>query len=156
MPQVSMRQLLEAGVHFGHQTRRWNPKMRPYIFAERNGIHIIDLAQTVRGLENALEFVRETVARRLIDRRRNPYSKCHCARLPVVVARGGPPSRDARGASAGASIPPRCRGDSTASSRAPSLRAAGARAAGDPNRTRVCANSRSRWRRGVNGSRQLS
>jgi small subunit ribosomal protein S2 len=58
-----MRQLLEAGVHFGHQTRRWNPKMRPYIFAERNGIHIIDLAQTVRGLESALDFVRETVAR---------------------------------------------------------------------------------------------
>ena len=47
MPSVSMRQLLEAGVHFGHQTRRWNPKMRPFIFAERNGIHIIDLAQTV-------------------------------------------------------------------------------------------------------------
>ena len=63
MPQVSMRQLLEAGVHFGHQTRRWNPKMRRYIFAERNGIHIIDLAQTVRGLDEALEFVRETDAR---------------------------------------------------------------------------------------------
>jgi small subunit ribosomal protein S2 len=63
MPNVSMRQLLEAGVHFGHQTRRWNPKMRRYIFAERNGIHIIDLAQTVRGLESALDFVRETVAR---------------------------------------------------------------------------------------------
>ena len=63
MPAVSMRQLLEAGVHFGHQTRRWNPKMRRYIFAERNGIHIIDLAQTVRGLETALDFVRETVAR---------------------------------------------------------------------------------------------
>jgi small subunit ribosomal protein S2 len=62
MPAVSMRQLLEAGVHFGHQTRRWNPKMRRYIFAERNGIHIIDLAQTVRGLEQALDFVRETVA----------------------------------------------------------------------------------------------
>ena len=62
MPQISMRQLLEAGVHFGHQTRRWNPKMRKYIFAERNGIHIIDLAQTVRGLDSALEFVRETVA----------------------------------------------------------------------------------------------
>src|ERR671915_666179 len=58
-----MRQLLEAGVHFGHQTRRWNPKMRPYIFAERNGIHIIDLAQTVRRLDDALEFVSETVAR---------------------------------------------------------------------------------------------
>ncbi|MGI8929279.1 MAG: 30S ribosomal protein S2, partial [Candidatus Limnocylindrales bacterium] len=63
MPSVSMRQLLEAGIHFGHQTRRWNPKMRPYIFAERNGIHIIDLAQTVRRLDTALEFVRETVAR---------------------------------------------------------------------------------------------
>jgi len=62
VPNISMRQLLEAGIHFGHQTRRWNPKMRPYIFAERNGIHIIDLAQTVRGLEEALEFVRQTVA----------------------------------------------------------------------------------------------
>jgi small subunit ribosomal protein S2 len=58
-----MRQLLEAGVHFGHQTRRWNPKMRPYIFAERNGIHIIDLAQTVKHLESSLDFVRDTVAR---------------------------------------------------------------------------------------------
>ncbi len=63
MPTVSMRQLLEAGVHFGHQTRRWNPKMRPFIFAERNGIHIIDLAQTVQRLDLALDFVRETVAR---------------------------------------------------------------------------------------------
>ena len=63
MPAVSMRQLLEAGVHFGHQTRRWNPKMRPYIFAERNGIHIIDLAQTAKHLESSLDFVRETVAR---------------------------------------------------------------------------------------------
>ena len=63
MPSVSMRQLLEAGVHFGHQTRRWNPKMRPFIFAERNGIHIIDLAQTAQRLESALDFVRETVAR---------------------------------------------------------------------------------------------
>ena len=63
MPSVSMRQLLEAGIHFGHQTRRWNPKMRPFIFAERNGIHIIDLAQTAQRLEVALDFVRETVAR---------------------------------------------------------------------------------------------
>ena len=62
MPSVSMRQLLEAGVHFGHQTRRWNPKMKPYIFAERNGIHIIDLAQTVKRLDAALAFVTETVA----------------------------------------------------------------------------------------------
>ena len=63
MPNVSMRQLLEAGVHFGHQTRRWNPKMKPFIFAERNGIHIIDLAQTVKHLESSLDFVRDTVAR---------------------------------------------------------------------------------------------
>jgi small subunit ribosomal protein S2 len=63
VPTISMRQLLEAGVHFGHQTRRWNPKMKPYIFAERNGIHIIDLAQTVKRLDLALEFVTETVAR---------------------------------------------------------------------------------------------
>ncbi len=62
MPSISMRQLLEAGVHFGHQTRRWNPKMKPFIFAERNGIHIIDLAQTAKLLENALDFVTETVA----------------------------------------------------------------------------------------------
>ena len=63
MAATSMKQLLEAGVHFGHQTRRWNPKMREYIFAERNGIHIIDLAQTVERLEAALDFVRETVRR---------------------------------------------------------------------------------------------
>jgi small subunit ribosomal protein S2 len=56
-----MKRLLEAGVHFGHQTRRWNPKMRAYIFAERNGIHIIDLGQTVTRLDAALEFVRDTV-----------------------------------------------------------------------------------------------
>jgi small subunit ribosomal protein S2 len=58
-----MRQLLEAGIHFGHQTRRWNPKMRPFIYAERNGIHIIDLAQTVKRLDVALAAVRDTVAR---------------------------------------------------------------------------------------------
>ena len=63
MPSVTMRQLLEAGIHFGHQTRRWNPKMKPFIFAERNGIHIIDLAQTVKRLDLALEAARETVAR---------------------------------------------------------------------------------------------
>ncbi len=59
---VSMKQLLEAGVHFGHRSRRWNPKMRPYIFTERNGIHIIDLQQTIRNLESAYAFVRDTVA----------------------------------------------------------------------------------------------
>jgi small subunit ribosomal protein S2 len=63
MAATTMKQLLEAGVHFGHQTRRWNPKMREYIFAERNGIHIIDLAQTVRYLDQALDFVKETIQR---------------------------------------------------------------------------------------------
>jgi small subunit ribosomal protein S2 len=63
MSAVTMRQLLEAGIHFGHQTRRWNPKMKPFIFAERNGIHIIDLAQTVKRLDLALEAARDTVAR---------------------------------------------------------------------------------------------
>ncbi len=55
---VSMKQLLEAGVHFGHQTRRWNPKMKPYIFIERNGIYIIDLQKTVRMIEEAYDFLR--------------------------------------------------------------------------------------------------
>ena len=59
MAVVSMKQLLEAGVHFGHQTRRWNPKMAEYIFTERNGIYIIDLQKTVRKLEEAYNFVRE-------------------------------------------------------------------------------------------------
>ena len=59
MAVVSMKQLLEAGVHFGHQTRRWNPKMAPYIFMERNGIYIIDLQKTVKKLEEAYSFVRE-------------------------------------------------------------------------------------------------
>ncbi len=57
-----MKQLLEAGVHFGHQTRRWNPKMAPYIFTERNGIYIIDLQKTVRKMEEAYNFVRDLVA----------------------------------------------------------------------------------------------
>ena len=56
---VSMKQLLECGVHFGHQTRRWNPKMKPYIFTERNGVYIIDLQKTVKGLEKAYDFIRE-------------------------------------------------------------------------------------------------
>lgn len=59
---VSMQQLLEAGAHFGHQTHRWNPKMKPYIFGERNGVHIIDLSQTVPLFHRALEFVRQSVA----------------------------------------------------------------------------------------------
>ncbi|HEY9582043.1 MAG TPA: 30S ribosomal protein S2 [Savagea sp.] len=56
---ISMKQLLEAGVHFGHQTRRWNPKMKPYIFVERNGIYIIDLQKTVKKLEEAYKFMRQ-------------------------------------------------------------------------------------------------
>ena len=62
LPDYNMRQLLEAGVHFGHQTHRWNPKMAPYIFGDRNGIHIIDLAQTVPLLHQSLVAVRDTVA----------------------------------------------------------------------------------------------
>ena len=62
LPTFTMRQLLEAGVHFGHTTRRWNPKMAPYIFGERNGVHIIDLEQTVPLLHRGLAFVREVVA----------------------------------------------------------------------------------------------
>ena len=62
VPTFSMRQLLEAGVHFGHQTRRWNPKMGPYLFGVRNGIHIIDLQQTVPLLYRALEFIHDVVS----------------------------------------------------------------------------------------------
>jgi len=62
LPDFSMRQLLEAGVHFGHQTHRWNPKMKPYIFGDRSGIHIIDLAQSVPMLHQALKVISDTVA----------------------------------------------------------------------------------------------
>ena len=62
MAVVTMRQLLESGVHFGHQTRRWNPKMKRFIFTERNGIYIIDLQQTLTYIDQAYEFVKETVA----------------------------------------------------------------------------------------------
>jgi small subunit ribosomal protein S2 len=63
MPAASMKQLLESGVHFGHQTRRWNPKMKPYIFSERGGIHIIDLQQTTVMLDRAYDFVRNIASR---------------------------------------------------------------------------------------------
>ncbi|SUZ31832.1 30S ribosomal protein S2 [Roseibaca ekhonensis] len=63
LPDFSMRQLLEAGVHFGHQTQRWNPRMSPFIYGERNGIHIMDLTQTVPMLDAALNVIRETVAK---------------------------------------------------------------------------------------------
>ena len=62
-PEFTMRQLLEAGVHFGHQTHRWNPKMKSFIYGSRNGIHIIDLSQTVPLLHQALLAVTETVAK---------------------------------------------------------------------------------------------
>lgn len=62
MSHITMKQLLEAGVHFGHQTRRWNPKMKPFIFGERNGIHIIDLQQTLKYFEIAYEFAKNVVA----------------------------------------------------------------------------------------------
>jgi small subunit ribosomal protein S2 len=63
MPVVTMRQLLEAGVHFGHQTRRWNPKMKRFIFTERNGIYILDLQQTMSGIEKSYTFTRDLVAK---------------------------------------------------------------------------------------------
>ncbi len=63
LPDFSMRQLLEAGVHFGHQTHRWNPRMKPYIYGERSGIHIMDLSHTVPALHQSLVFVRDTVAK---------------------------------------------------------------------------------------------
>jgi small subunit ribosomal protein S2 len=63
LPEFTMRQLLEAGVHFGHQTQRWNPRMSPFIYGARNGIHIMDLTQTVPMLDRALQAIRDTVAR---------------------------------------------------------------------------------------------
>ena len=63
MAAISMKALLETGVHFGHRTRKWNPRMKPYIFTERNGIHIIDLQQTVTALDTAFELVRDTAAK---------------------------------------------------------------------------------------------
>src|SRR2546422_5005868 len=62
MPLVTLKQLLEAGVHFGHQTSRWNPKMKPYIFGARNGIYIIDLQQTVKMFRDVYDFVRDLAA----------------------------------------------------------------------------------------------
>jgi len=63
LPEFTMRQLLEAGVHFGHQTARWNPRMGPFIYGSRNGIHILDLTQTVPMLDQALQVIRDTVAK---------------------------------------------------------------------------------------------
>ena len=74
MSVVSMRELLEAGVHFGHQTRRWNPKMRRFIFTERGGIYIIDLQQTQQLLEEAYEFSKNIAARNGTVSSRSPSS----------------------------------------------------------------------------------
>src|SRR6476646_1738135 len=63
MSVVTMKELLEAGVHFGHRTRRWNPKMRPFIFTEHSGIHIIDLQQTMHKLEESAGIIRNTVSK---------------------------------------------------------------------------------------------
>ena len=60
--EVSIRSLMEAGVHFGHQTRRWNPSMKPYLFGERNGVHIVNLDMTLPRFRNGIDFLRETVA----------------------------------------------------------------------------------------------
>ena len=63
MAVVTMRELLDSGVHFGHQTRRWNPKMKRFIFTERNGIYIIDIQQSLALIDSAYEFVKDTVAK---------------------------------------------------------------------------------------------
>src|SRR5215212_8253212 len=81
MPEPTLESLLEAGVHFGHQTRRWNPKMRRFIFAERNGIHIIDLQKTLRQLELAQKLVREVVLRG-----ENVLFVCTKRQLSAIVA----------------------------------------------------------------------
>ena len=75
---VSMKSLLEAGVHFGHQTRRWNPKMAPYIYTERNGIYIVDLQKTVKKLPGAL-FIVDT------RKERNAIAEAHKLGIPVVA-----------------------------------------------------------------------
>ena len=80
MSQVSMRDLLEAGAHFGHQKRYWNPKMRDYIFGARNDIHIINLEKTVPALESALGFVSQSIVCRNKKKRR----KDHQGRSPTL------------------------------------------------------------------------
>ena len=88
MAVVSMKQLLEAGVHLGHQTRRWNPKMAKYIFTERNGIYIIDLQKTVKKLDEAYNFVRDTAAQGgeiLSSAPRSRLRSPSVTRLPAAV-----------------------------------------------------------------------
>ena len=95
MTQPNLEQLLEAGVHFGHQTRRWNPKMRRFIFAERNGIHIIDLQKTLRQLELAQKLVREVVLRGenvLFVCTKRQLDRASCRPKPSAAARCTSPS----------------------------------------------------------------
>ena len=99
MAVVTMRQLLESGVHFGHQTRRWNPKMKRFIFTERNGIYIIDLQQSLAYIDRSYEFVKDTVARGGHDpvrghqaagpggHRRAGEARRHALRQPAVARR---------------------------------------------------------------------
>ena len=84
MPQVSLRQLLEAGVHFGHHTRRWNPRMAPYIFGVRNQVHILDLQQTVPMLDRALRAVRDVVAAELHLREPTDAARLNGSGLAIV------------------------------------------------------------------------
>ena len=93
MISIGVKELLDAGVHFGHQTRRWNPKMKPFIFDARNGIHIIDLSKTLTQLEAACEFLHQTVIKavaawviaELPVLKGLPESKALAAQVPVQV-----------------------------------------------------------------------
>lgn len=89
MAVVSMKELLEAGVGFGHRARRWNPKMRPYIFTERSGVHIIDLQQTLGLLENAAQIVRDTVSKGgtvlFVGTKRQAQATVQCKQIAVVL-----------------------------------------------------------------------
>ena len=87
MTEISMKQLLEAGVHFGHQTSRWNPKMKPYIFGARNGIYIIDLQQTVKMFRATFDFVHDLAARAVPSCSSAPRSRLRisCAKRPIAA-----------------------------------------------------------------------
>ena len=98
-PRVTLKALLEAGVHFGHQAKRWNPKMKPYIFAERNGIHIIDLQQTVPLLANAHDFVADVTRTAARFSSSAPRSK---RKKSSIVKRGAPVSSSSTGAGSAA------------------------------------------------------
>ena len=88
MTEISMKLLLEAGVHFGHQTRKWNPKMKPYIFGARNGIYIIDLQNTAELLKKAYSFIVRTVSEGdAQDLRENPGFNCRRGRAMRYVSR---------------------------------------------------------------------